>query len=93
MTIRNTALIGVALAPLMAAVPAMAEDGPDPTASALVQADQTVGLERVKATLVAPPAVMDHDQVAVGGPKVVEFSMTIEEKEIVVDDGAQPFRR
>jgi nitrite reductase (NO-forming) len=60
--------------------------------NALVQTDRTAGLKRVKARLVAPPAVMDHDQVAVGGPKVVEFSMTIEEKEIVVDDEGTTFQ-
>ena len=86
MLTRRTALIGVALAALVAAGHAFADEGLDPTLDAIVQADQTIGLERVKATLLPPPAVMAHEQVALGRPKVVEFSMTIEEKEIVVDD-------
>lgn len=43
-------------------------------------------LPRVKQELVAPPFVPKHDQVAKGGPKVVEVTMTIEEKKTVVDD-------
>ncbi|MBA5775698.1 nitrite reductase, copper-containing [Stappia sp. F7233] len=92
MLTRHTALIGVALAALMAGAPAIAEEGPNPTLKAVAQADQTVNLPRVKAKLLAPPAVMEHDQVAVGGPKVVEFTMTIEEKEIVVDDEGTTFQ-
>lgn len=36
--------------------------------------------------LVDPPFVHAHAQVAEGGPKVVEFTMEIEEKKIVIDD-------
>lgn len=43
-------------------------------------------LERVKVDLVAPPMVHAHDQKAKAGPKVVQFRMVIEEKEIVIDD-------
>ena len=39
-----------------------------------------------KVSLVAPPFVHEHEQVATGGPKVVEFTMTIEEKPVVIDD-------
>lgn len=92
MLTRRTALIGVALAALMAAGHAFANEDLDPTLDAIVQADQTLGLERVKATLLPPPAVMAHEQVALGLPKVVEFSMTIEEKEIVVDDDGTTFQ-
>ena len=92
MLTRRTALIGAAVAALVAAAPAIAEEGPNPTLNAVAQADQSVGLERVRATLLAPPAVMDHDPVAVGGPKVVEFTMTIEEKEIVIDDEGTTFQ-
>ncbi len=81
MKTRRTALIGAALAALVAAGPALAAGE-----------DLTAGLERVKATLVAPPQVMDHDQVAVGEPKVVQFTMVLEEKEIVVDDEGTTFQ-
>ncbi|TIV07951.1 MAG: nitrite reductase, copper-containing, partial [Mesorhizobium sp.] len=47
-------------------------------------------LPREKVTLVAPPFVHAHDQVAKGGPKIVEFTMKIEEKPMVIDaDGTQ----
>ena len=45
------------------------------------------GLERVKQTLVAPPFVPEHDQVASGKPRIVEVEMVIEEKEIEVEPG------
>lgn len=43
-------------------------------------------LPRVRQTLVAPPFVPDHEQVATGGPKIIEVEMVIEEKIIQVDD-------
>jgi len=46
-------------------------------------------LERVKVELVAPPFVHAHDQIAKGGPKIVEFTMTIEEKRHEVADDAE----
>ena len=44
-------------------------------------------LERVTQTLVNPPNLPAHDQIAKGGPKVVQMTMTIEEKEIEVTSG------
>jgi nitrite reductase (NO-forming) len=46
-------------------------------------------LERVKVDLVAPPFVHAHEQVATGGPKIVEFTMMIEEKLHEVEDGVE----
>ena len=83
---RRNLMAGVALAgvfgTVLASVPASAEDagvvtGPAPDLSTL---------PRVKVDLVAPPGVHAHDQIAVGGPKVVEFTLTIEEKPLVIDD-------
>ena len=48
-----------------------------------VQADID-NLPRVKQKLVSPPFVPDHEQVAMGGPKIVEVEFIIEEKEIEV---------
>lgn len=45
------------------------------------------GLERVTQTLVAPPFLPKHDQVAKGGPKIVEMTMVIEEKELEIGSG------
>lgn len=42
-------------------------------------------LTRVKQKLVRPPFFPQHDQVAKGGPKVVEVTMVIEEKKLKID--------
>lgn len=44
-------------------------------------------LERVKLELVAPPMVPEHEQVATGGPKVVEVVFEIEEKKMEIAPG------
>ena len=79
MLTRREALIGAAMAAAAAAaipaLPAMAQT-----------ADDVSALPHRKVSLVAPPFVHEHEQVATGGPKVVEFTMTIEEKPIVIDD-------
>lgn len=41
-------------------------------------------LPHVKQVLVAPPALPEHEQVATGGPKVVEVDLVIEEKKIKI---------
>jgi len=51
-----------------------------------VQADVD-NLPRIKQKLVSPPFVPDHEQVAIGGPKIVEVEFIIEEKEIEVAPG------
>ena len=43
-------------------------------------------LPRVKQKMVMPPMLPEHDQVAKGGPKVIEVRMVIEEKKMVIDD-------
>ncbi len=48
--------------------------------------DEIASLPRVKQELVAPPFFPKHDQVAKGGPKVVEVRLVIEEKKMVLDD-------
>lgn len=45
-------------------------------------------LPRVTQELVAPPFLPKHDQIAVGGPKVVQIRLVIEEKEINIGNGA-----
>ncbi|PHS78454.1 MAG: nitrite reductase, copper-containing [Rhodospirillaceae bacterium] len=47
---------------------------------------EIAGLPRVKQKMVAPPFLPKHDQVAKGGPKVVEVRFVIEEKLMAVDD-------
>lgn len=81
---RREALIGaVVAAAAAAAIPAFA---------AQAQTADIAALPRQKVSLVAPPFVHEHDQVAKGGPKVVEFTMKIEEKPIVIDDEGTTLR-
>ena len=44
------------------------------------------GYTRVKQRLVAPPFAPEHEQVATGGPKIVEVTMTVRERLTVVDE-------
>ena len=44
-------------------------------------------LERVTQEMVAPPLLPKHEQVAVGGPKIVEVTLTIAEKKIEIAPG------
>jgi nitrite reductase (NO-forming) len=60
-----------AAAALVLAAPALAQD---------------LKLPRQKIELVAPPFVHPHEQATKHGPKVVEFRLTAEEKQIVIDD-------
>lgn len=81
---RREALIGAAMAAAAAAA--------IPAFPALAQPADASALPRQTVSLVAPPFVHEHDQVATGGPKVVEFTMTIEEKPIVIDDEGTTLR-
>jgi nitrite reductase (NO-forming) len=44
------------------------------------------GYTRVKQDLVAPPFAPAHEQVATGGPKIIEITMETEERLMVVDE-------
>ena len=81
---RREALLGVAGA--AAAVAAL------PGLQVVAHAEEVASLPREKVTLVAPPFVHAHEQVATSGPKVVEFSMTIEEKPMVIDNDGTELR-
>lgn len=56
---------------------------------AVVAATDISKLPRVKQELVVPPAVPKHDQVAKGGPKIVEVRMETQEKLMEVAPGAK----
>ena len=47
--------------------------------------EEIAALPRVKQELVAPPFAPEHEQVASGGPKVVEITMTCDEVRWQVD--------
>src|SRR5690606_13253334 len=78
MLTRREALLGAATATVAAAavsaLPAMAA------------VENVEDLPREKVTLVPPPFVHAHEQVASGGPKIKEFTLNIEEKPMVIDD-------
>ena len=67
---------------VMASAPAVAEESGVVTGPAPALEE----LPRVQVELVTPPFVHPHEQVAIGGPKVMQFTMTIEEKPLVIDD-------
>jgi nitrite reductase (NO-forming) len=81
-TVLGAAAFAGVFGTLMAAVPAAAEDAGVTTGPVPDLAD----LPRVQVELVKPPFVHAHEQVATGGPKVVQFTLTIEEKQLVIDD-------
>jgi nitrite reductase (NO-forming) len=76
---RRQALLGAAAAAMLAAMPPLA-------AVANEIETEIAALAREKVTLVAPPYVHAHEQVATGGPKVVEFVMPIVEEKVIIDD-------
>lgn len=80
---RRQALLGAAGAAALVSMPPIA---------AVASEAEIAGLPRQKVTLVAPPFVHQHDQVAKGGPKVVEFTLSVEEKEMVVDEDGTKFQ-
>jgi nitrite reductase (NO-forming) len=77
MLTRRTAMMGAALAALILAAPALAQD---------------LNLPRQKVELVAPPFVHPHEQATNQTPKIIEFRMEIEEKEIVIDEQGTKFQ-
>ncbi len=59
---------------------------PSVQAATLPRANNIADLPRIRQELVSPPFAPIHDQVATGGPKVVEIRMVVEEKIMVIDD-------
>jgi nitrite reductase (NO-forming) len=78
MITRRDALIGSTLAALAVSAKTSVLAAATPT--------DVEGLEHIKVDLVAPPLVHAHEQATSAKPRVVEFHMRIEEKQIVVDD-------
>ncbi|MCD2180556.1 copper-containing nitrite reductase (plasmid) [Rhizobium sp. TRM96647] len=72
-----------AMAPVITATFAQAAEEAPP--AEMKPADLST-LPHVKVELVKPPFVHEHTQKAEGGPKVVEFTLTIEEKKMILDD-------
>jgi nitrite reductase (NO-forming) len=80
---RRAAMIGAAgLAAVAASV--SVPDAAD--AAVKSEGNETLPTRREKIKLVMPPFVHPHDQVAKHGPTIKEFTLTVHEKKIVVDD-------
>src|SRR4051812_30546697 len=75
---RRNALMGAAIAALLVAAPALAAED--------------LKLPRQAVELVAPPFVHPHEQGTKQGPKIVEFKLTIKEKEVVIDEAGTKFQ-
>lgn len=84
MMLAGAAVIGAADM-LATSIPARAEGAP-PKTNAVATNASIASLPREKVDLVKPPFVHAHAQKAVGGPKVIEFTLTIEEKKLTLDD-------
>ena len=74
---RDVLKIGGALGVASAATPVMMASASEVDLS---------GLPRVKQELVAPPYVPAHEQVATGGPKIIEVELTSTEDRREIDD-------
>ena len=72
-----------AMAPIVAASVAQAEEEFTPVN---LKPTDLSALPRQKVELVRPPFVHEHSQKAEGGPRVVEFTLTIKEQKMVIDD-------
>lgn len=81
--LKATGLAG--LATLAGTATAQAEEQMTVTADPAV-ATEIARLPRVKQVLVDPPFVPDHQQRADGGPRVVEVTLPIIEKKMLIDD-------
>ncbi|KAI96137.1 nitrite reductase [Rhodomicrobium udaipurense JA643] len=85
-TILACAAFAGAIAPFVTPPLGAYAEGGDIKTNAAATAANIGKLPRVKVELVKPPFVHAHTQKAEGGPKVVEFTLTIQEKKIVIDD-------
>src|SRR6266516_4061668 len=77
MLTRRTAMFGAAAAVLMLATPALADE---------------LKLPRQHVDLVAPPFVHAHEQATKQGPKIMEFTLKVEEKKVVIDEQGTTFQ-
>ncbi|PCJ83826.1 MAG: nitrite reductase, copper-containing [Hyphomicrobiales bacterium] len=87
MITRRTALMGAAFA--AAAAPAVIAKQAAAASEAVTPEGKMVdisNLPRRKVKLVAPPMVHEHEQVSTKPPAVIEFEMTIIEKEVEIDE-------
>ncbi|MDQ7988707.1 MAG: copper-containing nitrite reductase [Candidatus Dactylopiibacterium sp.] len=80
----TAALLAAVAAFCLGAAPARA-DVTQLVGRTLQQAPDLASLPHQKVKLKRPPFVHEHEQVAKGGPRVVQFTLPIVEKEVVID--------
>lgn len=88
---RRNFLQATGLASAVAAIgPLLAQPASAEAALAPAKTTDTSKLPRVRQAMVAPPFFPEHEQVATGGPKIVEVTLEIVEKKMVLDgDGTE----
>lgn len=86
MITRRTALLAAAMA---AAAPTLVSKAASASSESITPGGAKVDISnmpRKKVTLVPPPYVHEHDQVAIDPPSIVEFEMLVVEKEHEIDE-------
>lgn len=86
MITRRTALMAAAMA---AAAPTLVSKAASASSESITPGGAKVDISnmpRKKVTLVPPPYVHEHDQVAIDPPSIVEFEMLVVEKEHEIDE-------
>lgn len=86
---RRALLVGAATVGAAAQLATMLSTTAEEVAAVAIAPVDVSTLERVKVELVTPPFVHAHEQTAPGAPKIVEFTMKIEEKKHEVEDGVE----
>ncbi|AJD46130.1 nitrite reductase, copper-containing [Rhizobium sp. SEMIA 4085] len=82
---RRTMLTGAAVAGALTPILASAAANASPATAKKLSAADIAALPRQRLELEKPPFVHAHAQKAEGGPKVIEVTLTIEEKKLVID--------
>jgi nitrite reductase (NO-forming) len=88
MLTRRSALINATAAAAAAALAHRASAATGPVAAK----PAATTLPRRKVHLAVPPFVHEHEQATGRGPAIIEFAMTVEEKEIVIDEDGTKFQ-
>ena len=86
MTRRSALMAATAAAAIGLAAPANAATSPAPARGPAPK------LPRHKVELVSPPFAHAHEQVNRHGPRIMEFTLSIEEKEVIVDEAGTKFQ-
>ena len=90
MTRRSALMAATAAAAMGIGAPANAATAPAPAPTPVL--GPAPQLPRHKVQLVSPPFAHAHEQVGRHGPRIMEFTLPIEEKEVVIDEAGTKFQ-